>query len=156
MRSWMLRKLRTHSPGFGVGWRRHIEHEQGPPKVIVYIDRSDIREGRLDDLKAGIHRLVEFIESSEPQLIAYGFHLDEEAGQMTVVAIHPDSASLELHLQIGAPEFRKLADMITLRDITVYGSLGPQVLAMLRQKATALGGSSVAVHERFAGFERAG
>ena len=31
--------------------------------LIVYIDHSEIREGRLDELKEGIRRLVEFIES---------------------------------------------------------------------------------------------
>ena len=72
---------------------------------------------------------------------------------MTVVAVHPDSASLELHLQIGRAEFRKLAEMITLRQIEVYGSLSDKALTMLQEKATMLGGSGVTVHERFAGFD---
>ena len=120
---------------------------------IVYIDRSDISKGRIPDLKAGIRRLVEVIESLEPQLITYGFYLDEEAARMTVVAVHPDSASLELHLQIGRTEFRKLADMITLRQIEVYGSLSDKALTMLQEKATMLGGSGVTVHERLSGFD---
>jgi hypothetical protein len=33
--------------------------------------------------------------------------------------VHPDSASLELHTEIGKEEFRKLGDMITLRQIQV-------------------------------------
>jgi len=65
--------------------------DQGPggSGLIVYIDRSDIREGRADDLRAGIRRLVEVIESKEAQLISYGFHFDDEAGRMTVVASIP-------------------------------------------------------------------
>ena len=73
---------------------------------------------------------------------------------MTVVAVHPDSASLELHLEIGRTEFRKLADMITLRRIEVYGSVSAKARAMLQEKATMLGGSDVTVHERLAGFDR--
>jgi hypothetical protein len=126
----------------------------GASGLIVYIDRSDIREGRIDDLKAGIRRLVDVIESAEPQLISYGFHLDDEADRMTVVAVHPDSASLEFHMEIGGPEFRKLAEMIMLRQIEVYGSLSEKALTMLKHKATMLGGSLVTVHERFAGFAR--
>jgi hypothetical protein len=124
------------------------------PELIVYIDRSDIHEGSLDELKAGIRRLVEVIESREPQLVGYGFHLDEEEGLMTVVAVHPDSASLELHMEIGNAEFRKLADLITLRQIDVYGSLSDKALRLLDRKAAMLGGSGVTVHERFAGFAR--
>jgi hypothetical protein len=126
----------------------------GPPGLIVYIDRSDIHQGGLDELKAGVRKLVRFIESAEPQLMAYGFYLAEELGQMTVVAIHPDSASLELHLELGRDEFRKLAHLITLREIEIFGSLSPHALEMLRQKASALGGHSVRVHEQFAGFTR--
>ena len=125
----------------------------GASGVIVYIDRSGIREGRNEDLKAGICRLVEVIESLEPQLISYGFHLDEEAARMTVVAAHPDSASLELHMEIGRTEFRRLAEMVTLRQIEVYGTLSDKALTMLEQKATMLGGLDT-VHERFAGFAR--
>jgi hypothetical protein len=122
--------------------------------LIVYIDRSDVSEDRKQDLKAGIRRLVDVIQSREPQLISYAFHLDDEAAVMTVVAVHPDSASLELHLEIGRTEFHKLADMITLRQIEVYGSVSDKARAMLQEKATMLGGSDVTVHERFAGFDR--
>jgi hypothetical protein len=125
----------------------------GGSGLIVYIDRSDIREGRQEDLKAGIRRLVEVIELNEPQLISYGFHLDEEAGRMTVVAVHPDSASLELHLEIGRTEFRSLADMVTLRQIEVYGSISENAMTLLDQKATILGGTGATVHQRFAGFD---
>lgn len=121
--------------------------------MIVYIDHSDIHEGRLEDLKEGIRRLVDFIETHEPQLTAYGFHLDEDAARMTVVAVHPDTASLELHLGIGNEEFRKLGEMITLRQIRVFGPVSDRAREMLEQKAEMLGGS-VSVSERFAGFTR--
>ena len=122
--------------------------------LIVYVDHSDIRADRLADLKEGIRQLVDVIEARVPRLIAYGFHLDEDAGRMTVTAVHPDSASLEMHLEIGKEEFRKLSDMITLRKIEVYGSISENARGMLEQKAAMLGGSGVTVTERFSGFSR--
>jgi len=121
-------------------------------ELVVSIDHSDIHEGRLDELEAGIRRLVAFVESREPQLVSYGFHLDEELRRMTVVAVHPDSESLELHMEVGLPEFRKLADMITLRRIEVYGSISYRARVMLEQKALLLGPAGVTVEERFSGF----
>ena len=50
-------------------------------RLIVYIDRSAVSEDREQDLKAGIRRLVDVIQSLEPQLISYVFHLDEEAAR---------------------------------------------------------------------------
>ena len=122
--------------------------------LIVYVDHSDIHEGRLHELEHGIRRLVDVIDAREPRLIAYGFHLDEQASRMTVTAVHPDSASLELHLAIGNEEFRKLGSMITLRQIEVYGSISERAREMLQQKAVMLGGANLTVSERFAGFAR--
>jgi len=122
--------------------------------LIVYVDHSDIRADRLADLKEGIRQLVDVIEARVPRLIAYGFHLDEDAGRMTVTAVHPDSASLELHLEIGKEEFGKLGGMITLREIEVYGSISEKAHEMLEQKARTLGGSGVTVTGRFSGFSR--
>jgi hypothetical protein len=123
--------------------------------VVVYIDRSDVHADRWEELKAGIRRLVEFVDAQQPQMATYGFYLDEQAAEMTVVAVHPDSASLERHIEIGAPEFQRLAPFIALREIEVFGHLSERALELLRVKAATLGdGGRVALHEQFAGFDR--
>jgi hypothetical protein len=120
---------------------------------IVYIDHSDIKEGSLEELKAGVRGLVDFIDAREPQLITYGFYIDEGALRMTVVAVHPDSASLELHLDVGGTEFRKLAHLLTLTAIECYGRPSEKAVEQLDLKAAALGnGGTVVSIERFAGF----
>ncbi len=122
---------------------------------IVYIDRSDIREGKLEEVRSGIHDLVEFVDAREPQLLAYGFYIDEKGTGLTVVAIHPDSSSLEFHMEIGAPAFRKFTELIDLRTIEVYGRPSDKVLEQLQQKVEMLGeNGSVVVHELHAGFMR--
>ena len=122
---------------------------------LIYIDRSDVHEERWDDLKAGIRAVVAFVESHQPQMTRYAFYLDEGNGEMTVVAVHPDAASLERHIEIGGPEFQKLAPFLTLREIEVFGTLSARAVDLLRQKATALGdGGTLRLHEQFAGFDR--
>jgi len=122
---------------------------------IIYIDRSDVRDGKLDELQIGVAKLVEFIGAHEPQLLSYGFYFDAQGTRMTVIAVHPDSASIETHMEIGTPEFRKLADFIILRGIEVYGQVSDTVLMLLRQKAEMLGdGGAVRVDQRHAGFTR--
>ena len=125
----------------------------GGAEPIVYIDHSRIREDSIDELKACVRRLVDLIDAREPQLIAYGFYFDEEAAEMTVVAVHPDSGSLERHMEIGGGEFRKLAHLVTLTAIECYGRPSDRALEQLREKAAALGdGGAVVSVERFAGF----
>ena len=123
------------------------------PEPIVYIDHSDIREGSLEELKVGVQRLVDFIDAREPQLITYGFYIEEEAAKMTVVAVHPDSASLELHMDVGSAEFRKLAHLLTLTGIECYGRPSERALEQMQHKAATLGdGGTVVSIGRFAGF----
>lgn len=121
---------------------------------IVYVDVSEIQDGKLEDLQVAMKELVAFVEANEPQLISYGFFLDTQRRLMTVVAIHPDSASLEFHMEIGGPEFRKFADLITLKRIEVFGRISDAALERLHQKTQMLGSGTVSVNEPSAGFAR--
>lgn len=125
------------------------------PPPIVYVDTSAIREGRLAELEVAMKHLAAFVDANVPQLISYGFFLDEGRTRMTVVAVHPDSASLAFHLDAGGAEFRKFGDLIDLLTIEVYGAVSDDVLRRLHDKARMLGDGTVAVHELYAGFDRA-
>jgi hypothetical protein len=121
---------------------------------IVYIDTSSIREGKLEALEAAMQHLAAFVEANVPQLISYGFFLNQDSTRMTVVTVHPDSASLEFHMDVGSDEFRKFADLIDLSRIEVYGAVSDAVLDRLHRKAQMLGSATVTVHELHAGFAR--
>jgi quinol monooxygenase YgiN len=123
---------------------------------LVYVDTSDVRKGALEELKDGIRELVEFVDANEPQLIAYNVYLSEDGSQMTVVHIHADSASLEYHMDVAGPVFRRLADLITLSSIRVYGEPSKKAVMQLQDKAESLGGGNMSVHGLHAGFSRFG
>ncbi|RSS78860.1 hypothetical protein EF918_19440 [Streptomyces sp. WAC06614] len=122
--------------------------------TLFYVDRSDVLPGRLGEAEAAMRELVEFIEAAEPRLLAYRFHVDAAGSTMTLVAVHPDPASLELHLALGGPKFRAFVPLIRMRSIDVYGDPGPTALDRLHAKAALLGGAEVTVHAPVAGFTR--
>jgi quinol monooxygenase YgiN len=121
---------------------------------ILYIDTSDIRPGKLETVRQLMTDLVAFAEANEPQLIAYDFFIDETGTTMTCVAVHPDSASMELHMDVGWEKFRAFADHIHQRSIDVYGQASKKIIARLRQKISMLGRGTVTVHGLHAGFSR--
>jgi hypothetical protein len=126
------------------------------PEHILYIDRSTIRVGAREEVSRRVPDLVDFISEREPRLIAYDFYLDPEGTHMTVVAVHPDSDSLRLHMEVGRSAFLAFADLIDLYSVDVYGRPSDEVIALLEAKAAMLGdGGRVVVHERHAGFLRA-
>jgi quinol monooxygenase YgiN len=121
---------------------------------IVYIDYSEVRNGKIEELKTAMNELVELIESNEPQLIAYNVYFNEDDTRVTVVHVHADSASLEFHMKIAGSAFPKFAQFVKLLSIDVYGKLADELLEQVRRKAAMLGNGTVQVHSLHGGFAR--
>lgn len=121
---------------------------------IVYVDVSEIREGKHEELEAAMEHLSGFVETHMARVASYGFFLDENRTTMTVVAVHPDSESLEFHMDEGNEEFQKFRDFIELVRIDVYGDVSDGIRERLDRKARMLGRGTVTVHTRHAGFTR--
>ena len=124
-------------------------------EALVYLDQSVIRDPDLAGLRAALADLTAFVREREPQLLFYGFEIDEPSSTMRVIAVHPNSASLETHLGVGGPEFRKAGAFIDLQQIDVFGQPSADVLERLHEKAAMLGTAArVTVHPLASGFER--
>lgn len=121
---------------------------------IVYIDTSEIHDGKLEEVKAAVKELAAFIETDNPHILSYGFFFDDAASRMKVVAVHPDSEALAFHMDVGRDEFRKFADRLDLVSIEVYGDVSDAVRERLDQKAQMLGKGGVAIYSSHAGFAR--
>jgi quinol monooxygenase YgiN len=121
---------------------------------IVSIDSSEIHEGKLEELRTAMKELVEFVDANEPRLIAYNVYFSDDGTRMTVVHVHPDSASLEHHMEVAGPIFRRFVEIVTLSSIHVYGDPSEKLLRQLHEKARLLGRGTVAVDALHAGFTR--
>jgi hypothetical protein len=91
-------------------------------------------------------RMAAFIEANNPHIISYGLFFVQDATRMTVVAVHPDSATLAFHMNVGDTEFRKFGELVDLFSIAVYGEVSDDMLEHLQRKAGMLGAGSVAVY----------
>ena len=122
--------------------------------AIVYVDISDVREGALEELKAGMKELVDFVEAKEPRLLAYNVYFSDDGARMTVVHVHPNSASLEYHMEVAGPVFRRFVELLTLSSIHIYGEPSEKVLEQSYEKARLLGQGDVVADALHAGFTR--
>jgi hypothetical protein len=121
---------------------------------IVDVDTSEVRAGRLDELKAAMKDLTEFVEANEPQLIAYHVCFSGDGTRMTVLHINRDSASLRAHSAIAGPKFPPIGELIDMLAIDVYGRPDDDLVRQLRDKAEMLGRGTVRVHDLHVGFTR--
>jgi quinol monooxygenase YgiN len=122
--------------------------------AIVYVDTSDVREGALEELKAGMKELVDFVEANEPRLLAYNVYFSDDGSRMTVVNVHPDAASLEYHMEVAGPFFRRFVELVKLSSIHIYGEPSEKVLKQAHEKARLLGRGEVTADALHAGFTR--
>jgi hypothetical protein len=123
---------------------------------IVVIDRSEVREGKLEELKTTVTELVEFVTSNESRPIFYNVYLTPDGTGMTVLQVHPDSASMEFHMRASASRFPTFTDLLDLSAMEIFGKPSDALLDQIERKAEMLGSATVAVHDHLAGFARFG
>lgn len=123
---------------------------------IVYVDRSEIVDGRYDELMARIDDLAGLVAADEPQIVAYSVYVDADRRSMTVIHAHADPESFATHFRVTASAFEGFVALIRLRSIDVYGDVAEDLVAPLRAKARLLGDATVTVHPYRTGFIRSG
>ena len=67
---------------------------------FIFIATNRLKPGRLERERNRVPGLVEFIEASEPRMIAFNEFVNEAGDEATVVQFHPDAASMEAHMEI--------------------------------------------------------
>jgi len=99
---------------------------------FIYIGTTTIKPGMFDVARKRLAELVDFVETNEPRMIAFHCYLDEEGSKLTVVQVHPDSTSMEFHMQVNAKHFASAFDYL---DETVseqyYGTISDALAAEL-------------------------
>ena len=80
--------------------------------AFVYVGTAKIKPGKLEEARKNLAELVDFVETNEPRMIAFHLFLDEEGSTLTIVHVHPDSASMEFHLQVAAKHFATAFDFL--------------------------------------------
>src|SRR5207245_10618107 len=78
--------------------------------ALIYVGTTKVKPGKLASLRKRLSELVDFVETNEPRMIAFHLYLDEPGEKLTIVQVHPDSASMEFHMQVNAKHFATAFD----------------------------------------------
>ena len=122
---------------------------------LVYLDTSEVRPGKLGELKAAMEELAGFVEAHEPRIVAYRVYFSGDGSRMSVLHIHQDISSLEFHLKVAGPRFPPVAPLVRLLNIEIFGAVTEEVMKQLEAKTLLLGGT-VIIHDPGPGFSRCG
>ena len=102
---------------------------------FIFIGTYTIKEGRLEDFKRYWPQFVEFVEESEPRLIAFNAYVDEDGREVGIVQVHPDAESMEFHMKLIREHVEQafaefLEDTVGMQ---VYGAAGDSALATMQE-----------------------
>ena len=122
---------------------------------LIYLDRSDVRDGRHEELEAAFRVLASFVEEHEPWLISYAVAFSADRRHTAVLSVHRDQTSLRRHLEVIRDQLAPFAELLRLRSIEVFGDVDDELRNLLQRKADLLGADSVSVHPVTSGFLRA-
>jgi len=106
---------------------------------FIFIATNRLKPGKLDEERARVPGLVDFIKANEPQLIAFNEYINEEGTEVAVVQVHPDAESMAFHMEVvaerAAAAYAETVDATT--GVQVFGTPSNTVVEMLRRQAGA-------------------
>jgi hypothetical protein len=122
---------------------------------FIFIATNKLKPGKLEDERARVQELSEFIAANEPRLLAFNEYADESGTEVGVVQVHPDAESMQFHMNVvrerAAAAYAETLDATT--TVQVFGTPDDVILQMLRQQAGAGVELSIKPH-RLGGFIR--
>jgi hypothetical protein len=125
------------------------------PGPFIFIATNRLKPGKLDVEKKRVPDLIDFVQASEPRLIAFNEYVNEDGTEVAVVQVHPDGDSMAFHMELiaerAASAYADTVDATT--SIQVFGTPSKAVVEMLRHQAGAGVPLSVKPHH-LGGFTR--
>ena len=67
---------------------------------FIWVASYTFKEGQFENYKAWAQGLVQHVEANEPRMVAFNLFVNEAGTEVTVVQVHPDASSMELHMQV--------------------------------------------------------
>src|SRR5207248_1400808 len=121
---------------------------------FIYVGTWTIKPGKFEEARKWLAEHVDLVETNEPRLIAFQVYFDEDGKTASVVQVHPDSASMEFHMQVISEHLSGAFDYIdSILSEQYYGPVSDSLASTLAQWETpGVTVIKMPVHE--AGFTR--
>ena len=124
---------------------------------FMLVSTFKVKAGSLDDLRDYCRRITDLVQAQEPRVIALHVFLSEDGTELSTLHLHPDVASMELHMQLQRDNweetFSGIATMLEGVRVDFYGAKPPESALENFRRA----GSEIGIKPtHLAGFTRAG
>ena len=98
---------------------------------LIVITRARVKEGKLQDLMRHHKQILKIVETNEPQLVAFHGFLNEDGTEMTRIQVHPDTESMDFHMQVLTDNWDKsFSEYGEIISVEYYGTPSKSALDM--------------------------
>jgi quinol monooxygenase YgiN len=118
---------------------------------LIYVGTYTVKPGKQGEARRRLAELVDFVETNEPRVIAFNTYLDRDGTTVSIIQVHPDSASMEFHMQVNAKHFATAFDWL---DASMSGQYFGPISDALAAELAKWDEASTQVPEHAAGFTR--
>ena len=117
------------------------------PEPVVYVDRFQIRDGKLERFREYASEMAKLVEAEEPDAVSYNYYVDEEGMRGTAIFIFANAEALDAHIELMSSKWQEGVELLGATEIELLGQPSEQAAAMARS----FGGH---VKNKLAGFSR--
>ena len=84
---------------------------------FIFIATNKLKEGKLEAERRRVPGLSDFIEASEPRLLAFNEYANEDGTEVSVVQVHPDADSFEFHMGVVRERAERATEQPDLQSV---------------------------------------
>jgi hypothetical protein len=99
------------------------------PGPLIYVGTYTVKPGNQEEAPKRCAELVDFVETNEPRMIAFHAYLDQDANTLSIIQVHPDSASMEYHMHVNAKHFATAFDWLEPLSDQYFGPISDALAA---------------------------
>ncbi len=114
---------------------------------VIYVDRFEIQDGKLDDLREYATDIAELAKEQAPGVLSFHYYIDDTGERGTALIVFADADALDRYLDVAAPHFQRGVALVRSPEIELLGAPSRQAT----EATTAYGGR---VMEELVGFDR--
>ena len=121
------------------------------PKTVTFVGTYTIPKDRLAEWSTAIVEMVDTVKANVPRIVSFRVYINEDSTEATSIYVHPDTESLEQHLEVAASRITAGTQIVETIRVELYGRPSQRVLEQLRHFSEMSNGFPVTVKRHFYG-----
>jgi quinol monooxygenase YgiN len=114
---------------------------------VIYVDRFQLREGKLEDFKRYAREMAELVEKNEPGALSFNYFVDGDGARGTAVFVFSDAEAMDLHLDLASSRFQEGSELLSATEIELLGRPSDRAIELARS-------FNASLKTKLAGFSR--